>query len=89
MVYKLELSIEAGQELQIAECFFEAGDRKQEFLEDLDKQLRRIELNPFMFQLRYKSVRIISLDRFGYSVHYTIVKQKIFVLHIYSQHRDY
>ncbi|GAL70397.1 hypothetical protein JCM19302_3519 [Jejuia pallidilutea] len=44
---------------------------------------------PELFQVRYKKVRIVSLEYFNYSIHYTVFRNEIIVLRILNQNQDF
>lgn len=44
---------------------------------------------PTAFQVRYRDVRIVTLDAFNYAIHYMVYKDVVSVLHIFGQKQDY
>jgi hypothetical protein len=90
MEENFEFSAEAKSELFRARCYFKLIGREEEFLDDLINQLNIIQNMPEAFQLRYKSVRIVHLDRFDYSIHYRLqLNGKITIYHIINQKQDF
>lgn len=89
MAYRARLHREANRELKLAECYFDAWNRKDEFLEDFNNQIERIEEDPYLFQLRYRDIRIINFDQFSYSIHYTVNGILITVVAILGQEQSY
>ncbi|WP_105472416.1 type II toxin-antitoxin system RelE/ParE family toxin [Jejuia pallidilutea] len=87
MNYKF--SNEANLELHRAVCYFKLQQNEGLFLDDLIKQLKRILSMPELFQVRYKKVRIVSLEYFNYSIHYTVFRNEIIVLRILNQNQDF
>ncbi|WP_042248088.1 type II toxin-antitoxin system RelE/ParE family toxin [Jejuia pallidilutea] len=87
MNYKF--SNEANLELHRAVCYFKLQQKEGLFLDDLIKQLKRILSMPELFQVRYKKVRIVSLEYFNYSIHYTVFRNEIIVLRILNQNQDF
>lgn len=89
MAYRARLLREADRELKLAECYFDALNRKNEFLIDFNQQVERIEENPYLFQLRYRDTRIINFDHFSYSIHYYIKDHVIIIVGILGQEQSY
>jgi hypothetical protein len=84
-----KFSNEANLELHRAVCYFKLQQKEGLFLDDLIKQLKRILSMPELFQVRYKKVRIVSLEYFNYSIHYTVFRNEIIVLRILNQNQDF
>ncbi|GGG40224.1 hypothetical protein GCM10010976_09810 [Bizionia arctica] len=89
MVVNYEISNEADLELHKALCYLKLFDKEDEFKDDLLDQLRVICSMPKAFQVRYKKVRIVNLEKFHYSIHYSIFKDKIIILRIINQNQDF
>ncbi len=89
MGYQVKLLREADRELKLAECYFEAWNKKNEFLRDFNHQIDRIEENPLLFQVRYRNIRIVKFEHFSYSVHYIIMNQEVIVIAILGQNQSY
>lgn len=89
MAFPVILSIDAERELKKAECFYDAMGKKMEFLLDFDEHIGFLEKNPFMFQVRYRTVRIVHLKIFPYSLHYNVIGSEVTVLNILGQYQTY
>jgi hypothetical protein len=83
------LSEEAQNELYRIICYFQLLDNEDVFFEDLIRQLNLIKKMPYSFQVRYRDIRIITLDRFNYSIHYRIIDESIWVIHILNQKQNF
>lgn len=71
---------EARIEFHKAKCYMEFNKFENEFWKDVNKQMDLITAFPLAFQIRYRNVRIIPLEKFNYSIHY-IVKQNIILVY--------
>lgn len=89
MAFRVRLSIDADRELKKAECFYEAMDKKMEFLIDFDEHIEFLEQNPYLFQIRYRNVRIAHFKIFPYSLHFNIINENVTVLNIVRQSQSY
>jgi len=81
MNYKVILKPTA--ELEIAEaCEWYASKNENlgsDLLCKIEDEINRLSQNPYQFQKRYRSVRIVFTKRFPYGIHYTIEDKKVFV----------
>lgn len=84
-----EISNEADLDLDRALCYFKLYEKEDDFIEDLLDQIRIIRAMPKAFQIRYKKVRIVNLESFQYSIHYTIFRNKVIILRILNQSQDF
>lgn len=84
-----EISNEADIDLDRALCYFKLHEKEDDFIEDFLDQLRIVCAMPKAFQVRYKKVRIVNLENFQYSIHYTIFKKKVIILRILNQSQDF
>ncbi len=82
-------SDEAKQELHRALCYFKLILKDELFLDDLVNQIRLILSMPEAFQIRYRNVRIVQLENYNYSIHYSIYGENIYILRILSQYQDF
>lgn len=89
MDFELELSREAEIEFNTIDCFFGAIGIVEKFHSDFHFQMMQIKENPFLFQVRYKDIRIAHLKHFKYSIHFQVINKNITVLRILSQHQTY
>ena len=84
-----EICKEADIEFHRAICYFKLYNKEESFIDDLLNQLRVICSMPKAFQLRYKNVRIVNLEHFNFSIHYTIYHDLIVVLRILNQNQGF
>ena len=84
-----DISLEAELELNKALCYFKLYDKENDFMDDLLDQLRIVSAMPEAFQIRYKKVRIVSLENYNYSIHYAVYKNSVIVLRIINQNQDF
>ncbi|WP_417266710.1 type II toxin-antitoxin system RelE/ParE family toxin [Brumimicrobium sp.] len=89
MAFRVRLSIDAHRELKKAKCFYEAMDKKMEFLIDFDEHIEFLEQNPHLFQICYRNVRIVHFKIFPYSLHYNIIDGTVTVLNIIRQSQSF
>ncbi len=80
---------EAKIDFHKATCFMAFSGKEAIFWEDVDSQLNVILQMPDAFQLRYKNVRIISLNKFNYSIHYVTKPYGVLVYRFLNQHQDF
>ena len=85
----IEFSDEATLELHKAICFMEFNGKKEEFWEDINRQIELIKKFPLAFQVRYKNVRIIPLEQFKYSIHYIVNVKGITVYRFLNQNQNF
>ncbi len=89
MEENFSLSEDAQHELYRISCYYEYLEKHDDFFSHLIRQLNFIKKMPYCFQVRYKDVRIVSLERHSYSIHYRIIKENIYVIHILNQKQDF
>lgn len=89
MAFRVRLAIEAERELKKAECFYDALAKRMEFLIDFDEHIEFLEKNPYLFQIRYRNVRIVHFRIFPYSLYYNIQGEEVTVLDIMRQSQSY
>lgn len=89
MVDNIQFDEDATRELYRAKCYFDTLGKGDEFLDDLEDQIAIILSIPFAFQIRYNQVRIVRLDDFPYTIHYTINDNDIVILNILNQVQDF
>lgn len=85
----VEFSNDAKIEFHKAKCFMEFNGKEDEFWEDVERQLQLILQFPQAFQVRYKTVRITTLENFNYSIHYVVKPYGILVYRFLNQIQDY
>lgn len=86
---EIKITDEARIELLKAKCFFEFNKKEDEFWKDFNGQIEILLLVPETFQVRYKNVRIITLERFDYSIHYVVKPYGILIYRFLNQRQDY
>jgi len=89
MIYKVHISKEAQIELSVAECFYKSRNLDQEILADLSRQLRMLKAMPESFQIKYRGIRIVSFEKFNYSIHYMIQDSRVLILRILNQKQNF
>ncbi|GAA4939503.1 hypothetical protein GCM10023314_10240 [Algibacter agarivorans] len=86
---RIEFTEEAKIEFHKAKCFSAFKNKEEEFWVDVDRQLKLIVEYPEAFQIRYKSIRIIPLEKFHYSIHYVIKPYGVLVYRFLNQKQDF
>ena len=89
MVNKVEFTEEARIEFHKAKCLMEFTGKLTEFWNDVEIQLDFALKHPEAFQIRYKNIRVISLERFNYSIHYVAKPYGILVYRFLNQKQDF
>lgn len=78
-----ELILKPVAELEIAEAYEWYVSKNENLGSDLlykiEDEINRILQNPYQFQKRYRSVRIVFTKRLPYGIHYTVEDKKVFV----------
>ena len=90
MTYRLIIKPYAERDLEEAYVWY---NEKQEglgnrFLEQVERSLQFVEINPQQYQFRYKEVRMTKVNRFPFCLHYTIEEDAIFVHAVLSTSRN-
>jgi len=65
---------------------YELADR---FIDNFENTINQIEINPFIYQLRYKNIRIANFSKFPYSIHFIVENESIFILNVLHQKSYY
>lgn len=91
MNYKIILREGAVDDVIRARFYYEkiSNDLANKFLQSFKEKLNEIEESPLHFQMRYKSIRIASLKKFPFSIHFIIEGTTIYILKILHQKRFY
>jgi len=58
------------------------------FLDQLERSLEFIKKTPAQYQIRFKDVRMVKVNRFPICIHYTIEENTVFVHAALSTSRD-
>lgn len=84
MTRSLIFNVRAEKDLAAIQDYYNkiSGKLTENFFEELFPKLDFILEDPDLFQIRYRSVRILPLQRFPYGIHYRIKGDKIIVLRI-------
>ncbi|KAB1067926.1 hypothetical protein F6U93_08270 [Tamlana haliotis] len=82
-------SEEARIEFHKAKCYMEFTGKEDEFWLDVNRQLQIILEYPEAFQIRYRDIRIIPLERFNYSIHYVSKPNSLLVYRFLNQKQNF
>lgn len=85
MSRKVKFSKDAKIDLHKAICYFKIYDKDNDFREDFRENVDTIKRFPEGFQIRYNRTRIIKLNKFKYSIHYSLVGDIILIVRITNQ----
>ncbi|MBC3757089.1 hypothetical protein H7U19_01645 [Hyunsoonleella sp. SJ7] len=85
----IKFTEEARIEFHKVKCYMTLVGKEEDFWTDVDRQLHIALQYPEAFQVRYKNVRIITLERFNYSIHYVLKPYGILVYRFLMQNQDY
>ncbi|MEW4923820.1 type II toxin-antitoxin system RelE/ParE family toxin [Algibacter sp. 2305UL17-15] len=85
----IQFTEEARIEFHKIKCFMDFNGKADEFWEDLERQIKMISDFPEAFQVRYKNVRIVPLEKFNYSIHYVIKPNEILVYRFLNQKQNF
>lgn len=80
---------DARIEFHKAKCFMEFSGKEDVFWRDVDKQLGLILQFSNAFQVRYRDVRIIALDKFNHSIHYISKPYGVLVYRFLNKSQDF
>jgi hypothetical protein len=89
MGYNVQMLREAAIELHVAECFFASRNLSEDFLADFSKQLQFLKTTPESFQIKYRGIRMITFERFDYSIHYKIENKEVIIYRILNQRQNF
>ena len=89
MVVKIEYSEQAQIDIHRAKCFFDLSGKGEDFLDDLFRHEDLIKLMPEMYQIKYRSIRIVNLEYFKYAIHYILMERHIFIYRVYPHGQNY
>lgn len=76
-------------ELHKTKCLFEYNNKEGEFWKDFNRQIDMLVLMSEAFQVRYRNVRIITLERFDFSIHYVVKTYGILIYRFLNQRQNY
>jgi len=89
-MYQLLISDESRLDILDAFSWYESRrpGLGKDFELCLEAGLNKIQRDPFLFQKRYRNLRICFVDRFPYGIHYLIEKDTIKVFGIFHTSRN-
>lgn len=78
MSYKLTIKPDAETDLEESAKWYNAqrANLGIEFLDEVEEVLERVISNPFLFQQKYRKVRIAFCRRFPYGIYFTLEKKE-------------
>lgn len=90
MKYSLVISDEARLDILYSYIYYQEqkeglGDV---FEKSIDKGIKTILDNPFLFQIRYLNIRIHFTNKFPFGIHYAIYGNVIRIFAVYHTSRD-
>ena len=80
---------EARMEFYNAKCFMDFNGIENEFWKDVNRQMDLITQFPLAFQIRYRNIRIVPLEKFNYSIHYAVKPNSILVYRFLNQKQNF
>ena len=91
MEYTVFLSEEAKFNLQESADYYlkVSANLNQRFEKELDNCITSLKREPFLYQIRYKNIRIAYLENFPFGIHFIIEKEAILILKILHTKRFY
>ena len=89
MLQKVKFAEEASSEFRESVEWYESrtGELGLRFTNEIDSTIERIRLNPALYQKIIGNIRRIQVNRFPYSVFYTIDDDVLVVLRIFHNKR--
>jgi hypothetical protein len=89
-LYKLIFTPEARGDVKEPAEYYDSqlNGLGKRFKKEVQNQLLLLKQNPFTRSVRYNDVRFALIDKFPYSIHYTIDNKKILIHAILSDYRD-
>ncbi len=84
MSYKLLIDEEAFKDLEKSIIYYKEVSEKlaNKFKKAIKKELNVIEKQPFIYQKRYRDVRITFTKRFPYGIHYVVNNNTVEIIRI-------
>ena len=90
--YKLRFHPQFVHELDVSIAYYEGHSKTaaRKFRSATKKQLNIIKKNPYAMSIRYDDVRFIHIEKFPYSIHYSIdvINNCVLVYRILCDYRD-
>ena len=90
MAYSIFISDEAALDIIEAFNWYQAIDMKLsiKFEKEIERSLEQIKNNPNQFQLKYKAVRVLFLNKFPFGIHYIKNNKKIRIVALFHTSRN-
>lgn len=85
----VEFTEEARLEFHKVKCFMEFNGLENEFWKDVNRQMDLITEFPLAFQVRYRNIRMVPLEKFNYSIHYIVKSNLILVYRFLNQNQKF
>lgn len=90
MTYQLVIKPGAERDIKETTNWYE---NKQEhlglkYVEDLDQKLSKVQSNPLLYQVRYKSIRLALLDVFPETIHFSVEENTVYIHAVLGTARD-
>jgi len=81
MSYRLKIKPDAENDLEESANWYntQRSNLGVEFLDEVEEAVERIARNPFLFQQRYRKVRVAFCRRFPVGIYFTIEKEEVVV----------
>lgn len=89
MAVKIEYSEQAQLDIHTAKCFYDLSGKGDDFLDDLFRHEDLIRLLPERYQIKYRLIRIATLEKFKYAIHYIFQNGLIYIYRIYPDGQEY
>jgi len=90
MTYRLIVRKRAEKHLAEAYAWYEnqRAGLGNEWLLCVEARLETVKSNPYLFQVRYKSIRCALVPRFPYGIYYFVDESKIIVMAVFHLSRN-
>lgn len=81
MNYKLVFTSSTDHDLNKIKVWYDQinPELTNNLLVNFGKKLDRIKENPFLYELRYRDIRVGFIDRFEYGIHFIIKEDQIII----------
>lgn len=96
MIYKIVNRSLVKSDILNAVDFYKEINPKlaHQFLLRVEEATNYIEINPFLFQIKYNQVRTLLLKQFPYQIHYIIDEERnivviLAIIHSYRNPKDF
>ena len=74
MVYKLKIDIDAFEDIQKANDWYELQSKElgKRYTNQVKKQINSLKKNPQLFSVKYNEIRCRKIEKFPFLIHYKI-----------------